>query len=118
MGAYQTANADDGEKGPGNEYYAGGSQSGQAIIDPTEKVRAIMIVPLYMENLYRPCYSSSSPRSRQDKDIFKRLQEKAKENMDSSPDMPMDEVRAGIKMGGGRGGSAARSYLYRAPRKG
>ena len=73
---------------------------------------------VYGESVYRPCCSSSSPRSRQDKDIFKRLQEKAKENMDSSPDMPMDEVRAGTKLGGGRGGSAVRPYLYRAPRKG
>ena len=29
------------------------------------EVRAIITVPLYVKNLYRPCYSSCSPRSRQ-----------------------------------------------------
>ena len=31
---------------------------------PENNVRAIIIVPLYMEDPYRSCYSSSSPRSR------------------------------------------------------
>ena len=33
------------------------------------RVRAIIIVPLYMDHPYRLCYSSSSPRSRHQEDI-------------------------------------------------
>jgi hypothetical protein len=41
--------------------------------DAGPQVCAIMIVPLYMENVYRPCYCSHSPRSRQ----AEKLQESA-----------------------------------------
>ena len=44
---------------------AGGKLSG-ANLTVASVVRAIIIAPLYMENQYRPCYSSSSPLSRQE----------------------------------------------------
>jgi hypothetical protein len=74
-GSHQPRCGDDAPPGP---YYTspitaahfsanGSSQpaTDMLVVPWTMRVRAIIIVPLYMDNLYRPCYYSSSPRSRQ-----------------------------------------------------